>query len=139
MGFGIITSMPTTARIEPVTQTLLVTYSGWITDDDLLRSYDQVRSLPGFDPDGRELVDFSAVEGGEVTSAGVGKLLGRPPLFGQGARRAIVAPTDVAFGMARMFELRRLEECGEIVVFRTRREALEWLGIPDDSPLGEAT
>jgi hypothetical protein len=50
------------------------------------------------------------------------------------SRFAIVAPQALAFGLGRMYEIYRglnEQSTKEVGVFRTRQEALEWLGIND--------
>jgi hypothetical protein len=42
---------------------------------------------------------------------------------------AIVAPRDLLFGMARMYEILRSDSAVEVRVFRAREEAESWLGI----------
>jgi hypothetical protein len=44
---------------------------------------------------------------------------------------AIIAKSDVAFGMARMYQAMIEQEHLEVNVFRNRGEALQWLGISD--------
>ena len=44
-----------------------------------------------------------------------------------GARWAIIASTDVVFGMARMYELLRGDASYEIRVFRSAEEAQRWV------------
>jgi hypothetical protein len=41
---------------------------------------------------------------------------------------AIVAPTDVAFGMRRMWQVLTEKTGWETMVFRTRQEAEDWVG-----------
>ena len=40
---------------------------------------------------------------------------------------AIVAPKDLAYGLSRIYEVYRKQEQTETRVFRTEKEALEWL------------
>lgn len=48
----------------------------------------------------------------------------------QGLRMAVIADTDLAFGLSRMYELVRNED-GSIRVFRERELAVEWLEAVD--------
>jgi hypothetical protein len=52
------------------------------------------------------------------------------PRLGEG-KLAIVAPTDVLFGMARMYEILRDDSPIEVRVFRERDEAESWLGLTE--------
>jgi hypothetical protein len=56
------------------------------------------------------------------------------------SRFAIVAPENLGFGLGRMFQAYREMEKGsrkEVGVFRTLKEAFEWLGIPDPPAMPE--
>jgi len=53
----------------------------------------------------------------------------------EGGKLAIVAPRDVLFGMARMYEILRADSPVEVQVFRGRDEAESWLGITNISEL----
>ncbi len=63
--------------------------------------------------------------------------LRRPP-FPPETPRFIVAPTDVLYGMSRMYELVADRPHGKLQVVRTREEALSTLGIPNPKfePIG---
>ena len=61
----------------------------------------------------------------DITSAVVRELAGRPLLFDANASRAVIAPHDLAYGMARMFDLSRTDT--KTRIFREEREALAWL------------
>ena len=52
--------------------------------------------------------------------------------FAPEARRALVAATDVAFGLARMYGTYRetISAKDQIRVFRNIRDAEQWLGLP---------
>jgi hypothetical protein len=51
-------------------------------------------------------------------------------------KRAFIAETDFAFGMARMFAM-QAESVGQTIrVFRTLSEAVRWLGIGLDAIAG---
>jgi hypothetical protein len=51
------------------------------------------------------------------------------PLFEDSARRAFVAPSDIAFGMARMFATLAERSGREVRVFRELHLAEAWLGL----------
>ena len=102
---------------------------GEVTDDDMVEADVALRSHPDFRPDFDQLVVGVNVEKFTVTREGIRKLTANDPLFSGASRRAIVAPTQVGFGMARMFELSRGGQAGEVQVFRSEDEALEWLGL----------
>ena len=47
------------------------------------------------------------------------------------SRRAVVVPSEMGYGMARMYELMQDGESGQIRVFRNREDAENWLLNPD--------
>ncbi len=50
-------------------------------------------------------------------------------IFSEKSRRAIVAETDIKFGMARMYEMYGEADPTQIEVFRDMAEARRWLGL----------
>jgi hypothetical protein len=73
-------------------------------------------------------VDFSDVTAVYVTVDGVRTMVALNP-WGRGSRRAAIAPSDLAFGLARMYEALAQLEHGEFQVFRTMNEGMGWLGL----------
>jgi hypothetical protein len=72
----------------------------------------------------RELTSASAFGGGDIRALASGVLAASP-------RRAIVAQDPATFGLARMFAtfLNLKDPQEQIGVFRTMREAEDWLGL----------
>ena len=52
------------------------------------------------------------------------------PVFDVGTRRALIAPSDVAYGLSRMFSLHAERAGQNVQVFRTEQEAVDWLNSP---------
>ncbi len=104
-----------------------------LTDEEALTHQRRLKSDSEFDPGFRQLLDFTAVEHFGVTPEGIHKLASGDP-WGAGARRAFVAPGDLAFGMLRMHEFLMGDESQELAVFRSAREAWDWLGSEPDEP-----
>ena len=57
------------------------------------------------------------------------RVLARENPFPDGIRRAIVAPSDVLYGLSRIFE-KTVGRRQRTAVFRTLGEACDWLGVP---------
>ena len=91
-----------------------------------------LRADPKFRPDMRQLADSRSVTDVQVTVKAIHALIAGNP-FGKGARRAFCASTELVFGLARMFELGRINPADEFRVFRTMNEARAWLGLPPES------
>ena len=101
---------------------------GWgiLVDADLRETQRGIRETSGFEPDFRQLYDFTDVTEVRVTGHGVRELARASP-FGRDARRAIVVGSDIAFGMVRMFQIVSDRERPEFQIFRDRETALHWL------------
>lgn len=108
---------------------------GVVGDEDVLAYVREFRDDPDFGTGYAGLIDASGLERIEVTSQGVrdvAHLTTRIEEVLRGARVAIVAGTDAAFGMARMYQGVRVDAPYEIQVFREVAEARRWLGLPEE-------
>lgn len=121
--------MPFEIEIDVGRALVIVVVTGVVSDDDLIGGTEYLRGHQDFQPDFDQLVVGTEVERVDVSREGVTKLTAGEPLFSVVSRRAIVAQTPVGFGMSRMFELASDGRAGEINVFQSEREALEWLGL----------
>jgi hypothetical protein len=134
--------MPLEYRIDHQLRLVLTRAVGVLTDDQIFAYQDEVWSRPdvaGYD----ELVDMSDVEHVAVPSIDrvvqLAALSARMDPETPVTRFAIVAPRDFEFGLGRLYGARReLDGRGtkRVGVFRSRVEALEWLGLekePEES------
>ena len=125
--------MPIDYVIDKKLGTIFMRATGEFTDNDLLDCQQRVSEDSAFDPEYLQLVDYSQVKQFSVTKEGL-QLMASRTHVGVGSRRAIIAPTDISFGMSRMSltyrELRDQFPGG--AVFRTKDEAVRWLGIVGD-------
>lgn len=106
---------------------------GVLVDADLEATQRALRAEAGFDPLYRQLYDFTAVTEVRVTGTGLRELARRSP-FSPRARRAIVVPSDVAFGMARMYGLVGDRDEALFQIFRDLPTAERWLASDDGPP-----
>ena len=101
---------------------------GAATEDEIFDHGHRLRNDPQFQPDFRQLVDMS-----ELTEIRVGSGLireaSRNQFFSPGVRRAVVANSEAAFGMARMYAIASEEAGQTIQVFRDMSAAKAWLDI----------
>lgn len=129
--------MPIEYRIDHDHRLVIAKGEGTLRDRDVFDYQRDVWSradVAGYD----ELVDMSGVKHIKIPSSARVKDLADlaadmdPP---QGSSKfAIVAPTDLAFGLGRMFEIYRglnPRSNKQVAVFRTMKEALSWLGAPE--------
>ena len=99
-----------------------------LSDAELFAHARALKQDTRFLPASQQLVDFSDVTAVYVTVDGVRTMVALNP-WGRGSRRAAIAPSDLAFGLARMYEALTQLEHGEFQVFRTMNEGMGWLGL----------
>lgn len=114
---------------DEANRVLRINFDGIVTDDVLLDHYDEARRWISVHGYAAQLTDFSSVTSFEVTSEGVRKLARKPPLAPDPFLRVVVAPQEIMYGMARMFEGVANETRSSIHVVRSREDALKVLGI----------
>ncbi|MCG8590482.1 MAG: hypothetical protein MJE66_14425 [Proteobacteria bacterium] len=123
--------MPIDYRIDAARKVLVAEGHGQIRDEDLLDYARRMFADPGRHLAAHELVDLTrASDDSEITADGIRELAeywrGRYDLI-TGGRLAIVANSEVAYGLARMYQLMRDDGPDRIRVFRSLDEAWEWL------------
>lgn len=114
-------------QVNAADRIVVLTVTGELKDSDLLRLAIDVESDPEIEPDFSLLVDLRGADGRNVTSNGVRELAKRPFALSPTSRRGIVTPTELTFGMARVYEALRNAEGGAIRVFRDYEEAVRWV------------
>jgi hypothetical protein len=100
---------------------------GVLTDEELVAHAKALKVDPRFEPTFAQLADFTEVSDVKVTSACIQEMTLLNP-FGAGARRVLIAPTPILYGLARMYELTKMKSDDEVMVVRDVAEALKWLG-----------
>jgi len=120
--------MPITYRIDPQSHLVMTVATGVLTDAELLDHKRRLAADPAFEPGMGQLSDIRGVEQLEVTPQGVRQFVAHDRVHAgqlEGHRLAIVAPQDLVFGMARMYQTLTDANVG---VFRDVAEALAFLG-----------
>lgn len=110
--------------------------SGRMDRKTLRQYYEALYAHPRFQPDMSEIFDVSAVTEVDLTGDEVrdfSAATASNTSAGAGVSVAIVAPTDLTFGLARLYELSQIETTNRMCVVRTRAEAEAWLEAPADS------
>ncbi|MCC7053122.1 MAG: hypothetical protein IT355_07620 [Gemmatimonadaceae bacterium] len=120
-----------TFQLDTTLRRRTVTFSGPIGDRELLEAFEALL-VPDYDASVDDLVDLSAVTHMGVTSAGLHRLLAlyeERAETGHQTRNAIIAPTDVLYGVSRMFQALHGDDKPDLLeVFRSRDDAIRWLG-----------
>ena len=122
--------MPATYEIDTERKLVLSRIWGAPSDDEILAHGERLRVDPDFRADFRQLLDMTELKEIRISSERV-RQASRDQFFSPGVKRAVVAHSDVAFGMARMYALSSQAEGQTIEVFRELAEATAWLGAMD--------
>ncbi len=127
--------MPLTHHIDHGSRLVIAAGHGLFSDEDVFGYQSEVWSrddVHGYD----ELVDLTDVS--EIVHPTANRMMdlaslaSRMPSSNTSSRLAIVAPSDLAFGLARMFQgWRNCADAGKrnVAVFRSMPEALKFLGL----------
>lgn len=111
---------------------MTLTLVGRLTDEGLLELHELLRSDPAVRPEHSLLIDLRQATGGGVSAAGVRSLSERPLPLSVESRRAVVVPSDLGFGMARMYETLRDQKGGAVRAFRDFVTAERWVRGEDE-------
>lgn len=110
---------------------------GVLSWDAALGHMERLSQDPQFDPAFSQLMDFRGVTRVDLSHDQIYELAQRR-VFSDGARRAIVAPSPVQFGLARMFQSYSLARGARgIQIFPEMGEAVAWLNLAAARAEGE--
>jgi len=119
--------MPVFYKIETERRLVLSTASGALSQADVLAHQQKLLNDPDFDPTFSQIADFRQVTSFDLSADEI-RFLAQRSIFSPHARRALIAPNDLGYGLARMFEMLRESQGDQATrVFRTLEEALDWV------------
>ena len=119
---------------------LRATVDGVVTDEGLVDCNATVARYYASHPPCRGIVDFSKVTKFEVSSETIRRLASGTPAIPTENVRVLVTPTDVVYGMARMFQVLGEKTRPDLHVVRTLEEAYKLLQLksPEFGPVPAA-
>ena len=120
--------MPITQRIDHDRKIIFITIEGDVSDDDIITHQKNSRDDPELDPSYGQLIDLTNIRKLEITAQGVQQFTSTE-FSTERSRRAFVAPNDVSYGFARMFQMMRDSTEEQTEVFRDFDEAVQWIGL----------
>lgn len=124
--------MPAFYKVDKERRLILITGSDHITLHDALNLQERFRNDPEFDPTFAQLIDLTQVKKLDLEPGDVRKLSDNAVSL-PGIRRAFLANSDVAFGLARMFETyREFANDPGTRAFRELDQALHWVLAEDE-------
>lgn len=101
--------------------------SGVIALRDVWAHHERLLKDPDFDPNFVQLIDVTQITKLEMSTEDIRRVAGSN-VFATNPRMAIVASSQVLYGLSRMFQiLREMDGQEGIRVFRERDEALAWV------------
>jgi hypothetical protein len=132
--------MPIEARADVAQRVIFVRLHGSVGAEEFFRHQEETVARPdyaGF----HELVEVEPTAKLDYRSEhevrALAALSAKSDLPDRTTRLAIVAPNDLHFGLGRMYESFRTMAPGsgrEVQVFRSRAEALSWVGVKEPGP-----
>jgi hypothetical protein len=117
--------------IEVEQRAVICTFTGEVTDADLLSVHSLIHSHPDFDPDFSEILDFSCVTSANLSTPVIQQASQRPSNFKLSSKHVVIAPQDFMFGLARMAQVFAESTHPNAVVVRSVAEARKFLGLAD--------
>ena len=97
-----------------------------MTYRDVIQLWQEIRAHPEYDPSLNYLTDLTGVTQYKITSDEVRELVNIHDPFSPSSLRVVIAPTDLLFGMVRMYQLSGSIH-PQLTVVRTLREAVRAL------------
>jgi hypothetical protein len=110
---------------------LFVRLEGVVTDEVLFSRYQQALEWNALHRYPCCVTDCSGVQSTEVSAGAIGWIAENPPVVPEDIRRAVVlvAPQNVAYGLARMYEMLTSQTRDQVHVVRSMPEAFRLLGV----------
>jgi hypothetical protein len=127
--------MPITYRLRSDEKLVILVHRGIVTDEEFLSFYRTLYEENRFDNSLDLLVDLRQTESASRSAGALSEfaefIRNHFSSTTAGPKVAVVAPKDISFGLARMYEAMSGDVPFEFAVFRTSGEALSWLGMSE--------
>ena len=115
--------------IDASQKVVVVTFRGEIGDAVLANIGPATNSHPLFDPNFSEIVDFSAVTGGNVSTGALQALARHESIYDRASKHVVIAPQPHVFGLSRMFQVYAEATRPNTMVVHSLDEARKRLGL----------
>ena len=123
------TKLSVQITIDKAQQVVIVTFAGEVGDADLLGIAAATKAHPQFNPSFSEIVDFSAVTGGNVSTFALRSLAQRPSIYDRASKHIVIAPQSHVFGLSRMFQVFAENTRPKMAIVHTLNEARNYLAL----------
>jgi hypothetical protein len=128
--------MPITYQLKPDERLVVFIHVGVVTDEEFLSFYKALYEENRFDKSFNALVDLrqteSTVRSAEALTEFAEFIHEQYTNITSRPKVAVVAPEDISFGLARMYEVFSGDVPWEFLVFREVDSALAWLGVSEN-------
>ena len=124
--------MPASLKVDVKNRTVYSSFEGLISDSDLLAHGSAIKNHPDFNPRFSEIVDFSKVTELRVTVGFINSLAKSGSVYSAASKHAVIAPHDLSFGIARMYQILAEDTRPTLAVVRSMDEARKFVGIPSE-------
>jgi hypothetical protein len=120
--------MSVNVAVDHSKKIVITTYWGEVTDADVALQITQIKSHAPYASEYCVITDFTQVTQFNISSQAIRSVAEAESPLG-GAKRVMVAPSDVAYGSSRMFQSLASQTRPNIAVVRSLKEAYARLGI----------
>ena len=114
-------------EVDIARKVVITHFIGDFQEADLLGIPALIRSHPDFDPSYAEIVDFSAITGGDLSSAALQEHMKRESVFSPTSMHIVIAPQAYIFGLSRMAQVYAEKTRPNFAVVKTMEEAQQTL------------
>jgi hypothetical protein len=121
--------MPASYVIDTERRRVISRAWGVLSEEELIAHYRAIAADLSFDPTFSQIADLREVTGFALSSSAVRREASMR-VFDRTARRALVATSDIAFGLSRMYASEAYDVSPSTEVFRDMADAEEWLNQP---------
>ena len=129
--------MPIIFDFKPEHKLVVCRQVGAVEDEEFISSYRSLFEGGRFDPPMDLVVDLRLADSSRRSQDAIRDFAEYLKEWMRNtdkkSRIVVIAPQDVSFGLARMYEAYAESAHVDFTVFREADEALEWLGVPADT------
>lgn len=129
--------MPAEFELDFVNRIVRSRAWGEVTDGDLLIHLERIRELfsdETLDPTWTQIADFAATEILDGLSDNGLRRLAKQNPWPEGSWRALIAKSDLMFGLGRMYQLLGETKGDYVGVVRSEEEAMAWIAQEKPAP-----
>ncbi len=122
--------MPINSQIDSSLGVVFSTFQGVVTKEDISAQVHSFNVDPAFQPSFDHLIDTRGTARFDLSSKDM-HTVSLHSAFNEKSRRAVVAESDIMFGIGRMYQILREahEKPDQVRVFHSMEEARRWLGL----------